>query len=342
MPSRRLVPALVVPTLARSIAPALIGLLAAAATLAPLPAAAETPAAWPTKPVRVVIPFGAGSATDVVPRVVLEQLSARMGQTFVVENRGGAGGTLGSAAVARAEPDGYTLLANSSAHTITPALYPNIGYDVNRDFLALGVIGSVPNVLIVAPSAGLNTVQDFVAAAKAKPGEFTFASVGIGSAVHLSAERFRASAGYQAVHIPFKGGAEALTEVIAGRVTYYFCPISTALPHINAGRVKALAVSSPTRAAALPDVPTTLEAGFPNSDYTVWMGFFAPAKTSPAIAETFHRELVAALESPVLKEKLAQIGVEPMPMTPAEFAAQVRREVGEYGAFAKAIGMTVN
>ncbi|MFD2180835.1 Bug family tripartite tricarboxylate transporter substrate binding protein [Rhodoplanes azumiensis] len=339
------------PAFARSFVPAVIGLVAATATLAPLPAAAETPAvapavapavSWPTKPVRVVIPFGAGSATDVVPRVVLEQLSARMGQTFVVENRGGAGGTLGSAAVAKAEPDGYTLLANSSAHTITPALYPNLGYDVTRDFVALGVIGSVPNVLIVAPSSGLNTVQDFVAAAKAKPGEFTFASVGIGSAVHLSAERFRASAGYEAVHIPFKGGAEALTEVIAGRVTYYFCPISTALPHIRAGRLKALAVSSPTRAAALPDVPTTLEAGFPNSDYTVWIGFFAPAKTNPAIVTTFHRELTAALESPVLKARLTDIGVEPLPVTPAEFETRVKEEVGTYAAFAKSIGMKIN
>ncbi|MDC7786976.1 tripartite tricarboxylate transporter substrate binding protein [Rhodoplanes sp. TEM] len=297
---------------------------------------------WPAKPVRVVIPFGAGSATDVVPRVVLDQFTAQTGQPFVVENRGGAGGTIGTSAVAKAEADGYTLLATSSAYTITPALYSKLSYDVLTDFVPLGVIGSVPNVLIVAPSAGLNTVQDFVAAAKAKPGEFTFASVGIGSAVHLSAERFRASAGYEAVHIPFKGGAEALTEVIAGRVTYYFCPISTALPHIKAGRLKALAVSSPTRAAALPDVPTTLEAGYPNSDYTVWIGFFAPAKTDPAIVAAFDRELGKALASPVLKEKLTQIGVEPMAVTPAQFAVQVQKEVGTYAAFAKAIGMKVN
>ncbi|RAI45675.1 Bug family tripartite tricarboxylate transporter substrate binding protein [Rhodoplanes roseus] len=297
---------------------------------------------WPSKTVRVIIPFGPGSATDVVPRVVLEQLQAQTGQPFVVENRGGAGGTIGTAQVAKAEPDGYTLLAHSSAHTITPALYPNLSYDVVKDFVSLGVIGSVPNVLIVAPSTGYTTVQEFVAAAKANPGSFNFASVGIGSAVHLSAERFRASAGYEAVHIPFKGGAEALTEVIAGRVTYYFCPISTALPHIKSGRLRALAVSSPTRAAALPDVPTTLEAGFPNSDYTVWIGFFAPAKTSPAVVSAFHGELRKALDNPGLKGRLTDIGVEPMPVTPAQFEAQVKQEVGTYAAFAKSIGMKVN
>jgi tripartite-type tricarboxylate transporter receptor subunit TctC len=200
---------------------------------------------WPTKPIRAIIPFGAGSATDVVPRIVLEQLAAQLGQPIVVENRGGAGGTIGSALVAKAEPDGYTILVNSSAHTITPSIYPNLSYDVARDFAAVAAIGNVPNVLIIAPSKGLNTVQNFVAAAKAKPGSFNFGSVGIGSAVHLSAERFRLSAGYEAVHIPFKGGAEALTEVIAGRVDYYFCPIATALPHIRDGRLLGLVVSSP-------------------------------------------------------------------------------------------------
>jgi tripartite-type tricarboxylate transporter receptor subunit TctC len=211
-----------------------------------------------------------------------------------------------------------------------------------KDFIPLGPAGSVPNVLIVAPSSGYNTVQEFVAAAKADPGSFNFASVGIGSAVHLSAERFRASAGYEAVHIPFKGGAEALTEVIAGRVTYYFCPIATALPHIRAGRLRALAVSSPTRAAALPDVPTTLEAGYPDSDYTVWIGFFAPAKSSPAIIATLEREIRKAVDSPVVREKFIQIGVEPMPLTATQFGNQVSREVSTYAAFAKAIGMKMN
>ena len=177
---------------------------------------------YPSKPIRAIIPFGAGSATDVIPRIVFDELSARLGQPIIVENRGGAGGTIGAAAVAKADPDGYTLLVNSSAHTITPAIYPNLAYDAAVDFASVGAIGSVPNVLIIAPAKGIKTLKEFVDTAKAKPGTFNFASVGVGSAVHLSAERFRIAAGYEAVHIPFKGGAEALTEVIAGRVEYYF------------------------------------------------------------------------------------------------------------------------
>src|SRR3954453_7910576 len=167
---------------------------------------------WPSKPIHAVIPFGPGSAVDVVPRIVFEQLSSQLGQSIVVENRGGAGGTLGSATVARAEPDGYTMLVHSSAHTITPALYPKLNYDIVRDFVTVGAIGSVPNVMIIAPSKGFKAVQAYVAAAKAKPDMSTFATVGVGSAVHMSAERFRLSAGYESVHVPFKGGSEALTE----------------------------------------------------------------------------------------------------------------------------------
>jgi tripartite-type tricarboxylate transporter receptor subunit TctC len=200
----------------------------------------------------------------------------------------------------------------------------------------------VPNVLIVAPSKGIKTLAEFVAAAKAKPGAFNFASVGIGPAVHLSAERFRIAAGYEAVHIPFKGGAEALTEVIAGRVEYYFCPIATALPHIRDGALLGLAVSSPKRAAALPDVPTTLEAGYPDSDYTFWIGVFVPAKTPTEIVNKLNRELAAAVQAPAVREKLATLGVEAMPMTPAAFDAYVKAELTRYATFAKAAGLKPN
>ncbi len=297
---------------------------------------------WPAKPIRAIIPFGAGSATDIIPRLVFEQLAIEIGQPIVVESRGGAGGTIGASAVAKAEPDGHTILVTSSAHTITPAIYPNLSYDTAGDFVAVGALGNVPNVLIIAPSKGIKTVQDFVATAKAKPGSFNFATVGVGSAVHLSAERFRISAGYDAVHIPFKGGAEALTEVIAGRVDYYFCPIATALPHIQGGRLLGLAVSSPQRASALPELPTTLEAGYADSDYMFWIGIFVPAKTPTEIVAKLHQALQKTLQGPALRQKLATLGVEPMPLSSAQFEAQVRREIGTYAAFAKAAGLKPN
>jgi tripartite-type tricarboxylate transporter receptor subunit TctC len=302
-------------------------------------AAAES---YPSKTIRAIIPFGAGSATDVIPRIVFDQLARQLGQAIVIENRGGAGGTIGATAVAKADPDGYTLLVNSSAHTIAPAIYPNLPYDVANDFVAVGAIGSVPNVLIIAPAKGIKTLAEFVATAKAKPGAFNFASVGVGSAVHLSAERFRIAAGYEAQHIPFKGGSEALTEVIAGRVDYYFCPIATALPFIKDGKLLGLAISSPTRSSLLPDAPTTLESGFPDSDFTFWLGLFAPAKTPKEIVDKLNREMAAAVASPIVREKLAAIGVETMSMTPPEFDAYVKREIARYATFAKAAGLKPN
>lgn len=315
-------------------------LLAGLATLAltVFPAAAQT---YPEKPIRVIIPFGAGSATDLIPRIVLEQVSKQIGQAIVIENRGGAGGTIGATQVAKAEPDGYTLLATSSAHTIAPALH-NLPYDAAADFAGVALMGSSPSVMIIAPSKGFKTAQEFVAAAKAKPDAFSFATVGVGSAVHLSAERFRLSAGYQALHVPFKGGSEALTEVIAGRVDYYFCPISTALPHLREGTLLGLVVSSPKRSSVLPDVPTTLELGYPDSDYTSWIGLLAPGKTPRPIVEKLAREVAIAVGSPAVQERFRQLGVEPMPASPAEIDARLKDEIARYGAFAKAAGMKTN
>lgn len=313
---------------------ALLILLAATPT-----AVADT---WPSKPVKAVVPFGAGSATDIIPRIVFEQLQSQLGQTIVVENRGGAGGTIGALQVVKSDPDGYTWLVHSSAHTVAPALYPNLPFKADSDLVPMSMIGSVPNVLIISPSKGIKTIGDFVAFAQANPGKLNFASLGVGSAVHMSAERFRVSAGYDAVHIPFKGGAEALAEVIAGRVDYYFCPLATALPHIREGKLLALAVSSKTRATQLPDVPTTLEAGFPDSDYTLWVGILGPAGTPKAVTEKLNGEMKKALASPALREKLDKIGVQTMPMSPEEFGALINAEMKTYGAFVKASGMKVN
>jgi len=307
---------------------------------------ASAPAAWadvwPSKAIRAVVPFGAGSATDIIPRIVFEQLQSQLGQTIVVENRGGAGGTIGALQVVKAEPDGYTWLVHSSAHTVAPALYSNLPFKPETDLVPMSMIGSVPNVLIISPSKGIKTIQDFVAYAKANPGKLNFASVGIGSAVHLSAERFRVSAGYDAVHVPFKGGAEALAEVIAGRVDYYFCPIATALPHIREGKLLALAVSSKTRAPQLPDVPTTLEAGFPDSDYTLWVGILGPRGTPKEVTEKLNGEMKKALENPALREKLDRIGVQSMPMSPDEFGALIDAELKTYGDFIRKSGLKIN
>src|SRR5688572_24890049 len=240
---------------------------------------------WPAKPIRAIVPVGAGSSTDIVHRVVLEQLALQLGQPVVVENRAGAGGTIGTASVAKAPPDGYTILANGSAHTIAPALYQRLPYDAVRDFIPVVPIGMSPSVLVVAPAKGIKTAAALVAAGKARPGAVTFSSVGIGTATHLSAERFVTSAGIQAVHVPLKGGAEAMLEVLAGRVDFFFGPVALVLPQIRDGKLVPLAVNVAKRSAALPDVPTLQEAGYADAEYPIWFGLFAPARTPQPIVE---------------------------------------------------------
>ena len=304
-------------------------------------AQSETLRAWPTKTIRAILPIAPGTGSDVVFRLVFNQLSAQLGQQIVVENRGGAGGTIGTAVVAKADPDGYTILGQSTSHTIAPAIHTNMTYDVARDFAAVVPLGRMPTALVIAPSKGIRTISEFVAAARAKPGAFTFASAGVGSTTHLTAERFRLSAGFEAVHVPFRGGGFR-PEVASGRVDFAFSPIAVAVPDIRDGRLLALAVSGKARASALPDVPTTLEAGFPNSDYALWLGIFMPVKTPRAIVERLHQETVRALQSPSLQERLRVMDLEPMPMTPAEFDAFISDDLVAQGALAKAAGLKPN
>ena len=304
--------------------------------LATMDARAQT---WPTKPLRAIVPVGAGSTTDIIPRVVFEQLSAQLGQSIVVENRAGAGGTIGSGFVAKADPDGYTILAHGSALTISPALYPNLGYDPARDLVAVVPLGIMANVLVVPPAKGWKTIGDLVAAAKANPGALNFSSVGVGSATHLSAERLRRSAGVEVAHIPFKGGAEAMTEVIAGRIDFFFGPVPLVLPQIREGKLAALAVNGSKRAGALPEVPTTLEAGIANAEYPIWLGLFLPAKTPREIIDKLNRDTLKALQEPKVRDKLAALGVDPMVMTPSEFAAYVEKEIALNAALVKAAGL---
>jgi tripartite-type tricarboxylate transporter receptor subunit TctC len=294
---------------------------------------------WPTKPIRAIVPVGAGSTIDVVSRIVFDRLSQQLGQPIISENRAGAGGTIGGAIVARAEPDGHTLLINSSQHSASPAVYPNLSYDTARDFAAVASLGSSPNVVVAVPAKGYKTLRDLVAAAKAKPGGFTYGTPGVGSAVHLNTERFRLSAGFDVLHVPFRGMPEALTEVLAERLDFACSSIAPALPFIRDGKLTALAVSTPQRTPALPDVPTTLEAGYADSDYTFWTGMFLPAKTPREIVERLHGETLAALRASGVAEKLALQGIDPMPIVPAAFDAQIKNEIDSILALVKKAGI---
>jgi tripartite-type tricarboxylate transporter receptor subunit TctC len=294
---------------------------------------------WPTRPIRAVIPFTAGSGSDIVGRTVLEQISKQIGQPIIVENRVGAGGTIGTAVVAKADPDGYTLLFESSAHTSTPLVYKNLTY-APADFAPIASVASLPQVLIISPAKNIMSVGALAAAAKANPGKMTYASGGVGSATHLSVERFRLSAGFEGVHVPFRGGPEAITEVMTGRVDFYFVPVLPALGFIRDGRLLALAVSTKQRASLLPDVPTTTEAGFKDSDYNFWVGLLAPAKTPPAIIERLHAEVEKAVNTPEVAAKLKGYGADPMLQTTAEFRQQIKDELAANEKLVKAIGLT--
>ena len=298
--------------------------------------------AWPSRTIRVIIPFSAGSTIDVVARIVFDPLSQQLGQTIVIENRVGAGGMTGTAAVAKADPDGYTFLVNSSAHTAIPAIFPKVPYDTAGDFAAVASLGSSPNVAVVSPAKGIKTLKELVAAAKAKPGGLTYATAGVGSATHLSTERFRASAGFEAVHVPFKGMPEALTEVITGRLDFSFSSVAPALPQIREGKLIALAVTTPKRSSALPDVPTSLEQGYANSDYTFWTGLFLPVKAPRALVDRMHQEVQRGLAMPAMRAKLAQHGVDPMPIAPRAFDTLIRNEVNSNIALVKKAGLKFN
>ena len=313
--------------------------LAASAAVLPAVSRIAWAQAWPAKPIRAIVAGGAGSVVDVVPRIVFEQLSKQLGQPIVVENRTGAGGTIAVAAVAKADPDGYTILAQSSALAVAPWFHPNLSYDTVRDISGIAPIGSVPNVLVTSPLKGAKTIQAFVAAAKARPGSFNYTSTGVGTATHMSAERFRVSAGIEAVHVPVKSGPEALTEILSGRADFYFCPIGTALPFIREGKLSGLVVSGERRAPELPEVPTTSEAGFANADYILWLGLFAPVRTPRSLVDRLHGETVKAMQAASVQEKLAILGVTPMSMTPEQFDAHIKDEIASNGLLVKAAGI---
>lgn len=312
-----------------------LGLLAAA------PAQAQDPKKWPEKPVHIVVPLTAGSATDMMARLVARKLAEQLGQQFIVENKPGAGGTIGTGAVARAKPDGYTLLVQSASYTVTPTTYPNTPYDTQRDLMGVTPLGLLPQALVVSPTRGIDSVKGLIETAKARPGTLNYGSAGLGTANQLNAERFRIGAGIDTVHIPFKGTPEVVNEVLAGRIDYFFCPVNVCVPMIREKRLVALGMGSGKRSAALPDLPTTVELGVPNSDYNFWVGLFLPAATPPEIVQKLYAETAKAIESPEIKAGLTQLGAEASLIEPEAYNRQLKQEIVDNAALVKAAGIPI-
>jgi len=294
---------------------------------------------YPNKPVKVVVPFTPGSATDILARTLGQKLSEQWGQPVIVENRAGAGGTIGAGVVAKSPPDGYTLMVHSSGHAVNASMYPTLPYDTTKDFVDVATLGGQPNVLVVAPASGLRTVADLIAAAKKSPGALNYGSAGIGSGTHVNAEKFKLAAGIDAVHIPYKGTPEAITDTMTGRVTYFFSPISSALPNIREGKLVALGVSTAKRSSALPNVPTIAESGLPGFDYNLWVGLWAPAGTPQDIVDKINADVAKVLAMPDVRERLAALGAEPMVMTSADFRKFMREEIDDAAKVVKAAGI---
>lgn len=295
---------------------------------------------WPTKPVRIIATLAPGSAVDIVARTLAERFAPALGQPVIVENRPGASTMLAASTVAKADPDGHTLLVNTSSHTVSPFVMQNIGFDPMRDLAAVSMVATLPTVLVVPASKPYKTVQELVAAGRAKPGSLNFGSAA--SSTQLNAERFRRSAKFEAVHIGFKGAPEVLNELIAGRLDFYFSPVGPALSFIRDGKLRALAIGGPKRSSVLPDLPTTIEAGFPESDYNFWVGLFAPAKTPREVIDRLYKETVAAVQSAEVKERLTRLGAEPLTMAPDQFDAHVKQELRTNAVLVKEAGITGN
>ncbi|MDJ0391337.1 tripartite tricarboxylate transporter substrate binding protein [Roseomonas sp. E05] len=317
-------------------------LLSLLAALLPAQAARAAPSAWvPTRPIRLVVPFGAGGSTDVTARLLAEALGARLGQPVVVENRAGAGGNIGSEAVARAEPDGYTLLlTTSTTHATNPALYKSLPFDVRRDFAPITLTAFIPNLLVVPASEGIDTVQDLIARARARPGELNYGSAGAGSSQHLAAALFAARADLRMMHVPYRGGAAAVTDLLGGKLQLLFSPLVEVLEHVRAGRLRALAITTKQRSPLLPETPPLADF-LPGYEIRLWNGLLAPAGTPPAAIERIAQETNALLRTPQLQEKLAQQGSIPAGSTPEEFASFIGAELVKWAELVRISGARV-
>ncbi len=312
----------------------------ATAALSALAFSAQAQSPYPNKPIRVVVPFSAGSTTDIIARAIAEKMGAGLGQPLVIDNRAGAGGTVGSAVVAKAAPDGYTILIHSSSHTVSPSTYVKLPFDTLKDFAGVTPIAQLPNVLVVSPNKGRRDMQSLVSYARANPGKLNYASAGNGSATHLNAEKFKMQGKFFAVHIPYRGSAEAVTDLLAGTVDYYFSPVAPVLQQIKEGQLLALAVGSAKRSAALPNVPTTSEAGVPGSEFNFWIGMMVPAQTPRDIVNRLQAEVEKALASPEVKERFTRLGADAWVMKPEQFDAYIRDEIAVNEKLVKNAGLT--
>jgi tripartite-type tricarboxylate transporter receptor subunit TctC len=297
---------------------------------------------YPSRPVRVIVPFPPGGTTDIVARLVAERLGAALGQPAVIENRGGAGGALGAAEIARAAPDGYTLgLATVSTHGVNPAINPKLAYDALRDFTPISNLASVPNVVSAHPALGIADVKQLVERAKASPGKITYASAGNGSLSHMLGELFKVSTTTDLLHVPYKGVGPALNDTLGGQVNILFDNLPSSLPHIQSGKLRALAVSSAARLDVLPDVPTFAEAGVPQLNDPSWFGLVGPAKLPDAVLARVHEAVTKALAAPEVRERMRQAGAVPAGNAPAEFAAQIRTELERHKRVAAERGIRI-
>ena len=291
---------------------------------------------YPAKAVRMIVGFPAGGTSDIMARLTGQKLSEAWGQTFIIDNRPGAGGNIGTELVAKAAPDGYTLLVSpGSTLTSNPAVYSKVPFDTVRDFAPVTIIAGVPNALVVHPSLPVANVKELIALAKSRPGQLAYASTGAGQSTHLSAELLKTSAGINLIHVPYKGSAPALTDIVAGQVSVMFDNLPSVLPFIKSGRLKPLAVSSAARSRALPEIPTVAESGVPGFDVTVWFAVLAPAATPRDIVNRLNTEVVKAINTSDMRQRLAQQGADPIGNTPEEFSAVIKRDLAKWAKVVK-------
>jgi len=315
------------------------GLGAAACLLAAGACLAQSTATYPTRPVRLVVPFAPGGTNDAIARIVAEKLAQRLGQTFVVDNRGGANMVLGSEIVARANPDGHTIIIVGAGHAVNPSLRKKLPYDSLHDFAPIGLVATGPYVMVVHPAVPAKSVGEFVSWVKARPGQVNYASTGAGSPPHLAAELFKAMAGIDMQHIPYKGGGAVLPDLLAGRVSLFFGSVSTLKPHVQAGRLRGIAVTTAKRSPAMPELPTFMESGLTGYEVTGWYGVLAPGKTPSAVVARLNQELRQVLNDADARKQLERRGLEPAPGTAGDFAVLIRNEIPKWAKVMREAGI---